>query len=82
MPKARESPENWIGRRILVEIIGEGTYQAVVRLDEISEWGVVLKGEGVEPSGAAVFFPRNRVMAIRLVLGAGEPTDYASGTEQ
>ena len=57
MPTAGKSPEEWIGQRVLVEIIGEVAYQVVVQLDGISEWGIVLAGEGVEPTGEAVFFP-------------------------
>ena len=82
MPTAGESPESWIGQRILVEIIGAGNYRAVLPLDGISEWGAVLTGEGVEPSGAAVFFPWNRVMAIRLARAEDGRPDLASGTEQ
>jgi hypothetical protein len=50
---------------VLVEIIGEGEYQVVVRPDGISDWGMVLTGEGVEPNGTAVFFPWNRDMGMR-----------------
>jgi hypothetical protein len=36
---------------MLVETIGGGEHQVIVRLDGISDWGIVLIGEGVEPNG-------------------------------
>ena len=65
MPRAGRSPEEWVGQRVLVETIGVGEYQVVVRPDGISDWGMVLTGEGVEPNGTAVFFPWNRIMTMR-----------------
>jgi hypothetical protein len=75
LPTARKSPEEWIGQRVLVEIIGRIGYQAVVRLDGINDWGIVVIGKGAEPSGAPVFFPWNRVMAV---LPEDEPPDYVT----
>jgi hypothetical protein len=45
MPTAGRSPEEWIGQRVLVAIIGGGEYQVVVRPDGISDWGMVLTGK-------------------------------------
>lgn len=52
---AGESQEEWVGRDVSVEIIGEVDYQVVARLDGVGDWGIVLVG--ADPSGEAVFYP-------------------------
>ncbi len=74
MPTAGESPEEWIGQRVLVEIIGGIGYQAVVRLDGINDWGIVVTGKAAEPSarvlpvepchGCAARAPRRRASGL------------------
>jgi len=54
LPRARKSPEEWIGQRVLVEIIGGIGYQAVVRLDGINYWGIVVTGMAAEPSACVL----------------------------
>jgi hypothetical protein len=66
-----KSPEEWVGRMVLVEVAGGVEYQMVTRLEGIDERGVVVKdagtlrpGEGPEEA-ADVFFPWGRILAMR-----------------
>ena len=69
------SPEEWIGQRVLVEVLGGRVYQVVVRLEGINDWGVMLTGEGVDPGGGTVFFPWRHVMAMRPARPEDGPPD-------
>ena len=49
------SSREWVGRDVLVEIIGGVNYQMVGRLDGVSDTDIVVtRGD---PSGEPVFFP-------------------------
>ena len=71
MAAVGKSPEEWVGRMVLVEITGGVEYQMVTRLEGIGDRGVVVKdvgtlrpGEGPDDA-ADVFFPWVRIMAMR-----------------
>jgi hypothetical protein len=78
LPSGGKSPEEWVGQKVVVEIIGAHDYQVVARLDGIGDLGIVLTGgEPGEPGGDAVFYPWRRIMAMRLARPDDEPPDHA-----
>lgn len=79
MPTAGRSPEEWVGQRVVVEIMGAHDYQVLARLDGVGDLGIVLtEGNPGEPSGDAVFHPWRRIMAMRLARPDDEPPDLAT----
>ena len=76
MPSAGKSPEEWVGQKVVVEIIGPPSYQVIARLDGVGDWGLVLAGG--DPTAADLFYPWHHVMALRLARPDDEPADHAT----
>ncbi len=76
MPSAGKSPEEWVGQKVVVEIVGPHNYEVVARLDGIGDWGLVLAG--ADPTGTDLFYPWHHVMAVRLASSEDEPPDPAT----
>lgn len=62
---AGNSPEDWVGQDVVVEVLtSEVDYQVVARLEGVNDWGIVLNE--AEPVGGDIFYPRRLVVAMRL----------------
>ncbi len=79
MAAAGKAPEEWVGQRVVAEIIGARDYHVVARLDGVGDSGVISSGgKPGEPTGDAAFYPWRRIMAMRLARPDDEPPGYGA----